>query len=364
MPPPSPVAAEGGIRIRHLARLTQVSGVYSSWRFAYPGQCRGQPAASRTPTLGAAHRSASVLCQFPGRGTGNLLNFPDPNPYKPGNMLRRLLPAAGILVILVALGSMNLFERFIFFPEPTLIGTPSAVGLAYEDVEFTADDGTALHGWHVIGARPETLVWFHGNAGNISDRLDNLRLLHDHVGTNIFIFDYRQYGRSKGVASEKGLYSDARGALTYLRTRSDVLQDKIIYFGRSLGSAVALDLAITAPPRGLILESAFLSVREMARTILPGPLGNLAPAGFDNFGKIPQLRSPSLFIHGDRDEIVPYAHGRRLFEAAPPPKAFYTVRGAGHNDTYAIGGSTYFQHIRDFIDGLADQEARGQPLVE
>ena len=273
---------------------------------------------------------------------------------KSTSLRRLLLPAVGIVVILLAVKVMGLIERFIFFPDPMLVGSPSAIGLAYEDVEFNANDGVRLHGWYVPGTRPETLLWFHGNAGNISHRLDNLRLIHDHLGTNVFLFDYRQYGRSDGVASEEGLYADARGALAYLHGRSDIRPERIIYFGRSLGSAVALDLATTAAPCGLILESPFLSVREMARTILPGPLANIVPTGFDNRSKIAQIRCPLLFIHGDRDEIVPYAQGRQLFETASPPKAFYTIRGAGHNDTYVVGGQAYFQRLRQFIDGLGE----------
>ena len=251
----------------------------------------------------------------------------------------------------------NLVERFIFFPDPELVGTPADVGLAYEEVFFPAADGTELHGWYVPGTRSETLLWFHGNAGNISHRLDNLRLLHDRVGVNIFILDYRQYGRSKGKASEQGLYSDARGALKFLRSRKDVAADQIIYFGRSLGGAVAIDVAIAAPPLALVLESAFASLRAMAGTILPGSLSGVLPQSFDNIGKIAAVHCPILFIHGDRDDLVPYEQGRRLFAAASPPKSFYTVRGAGHNDTYVVGGETYFRRWREFTDSLRQAPA-------
>jgi fermentation-respiration switch protein FrsA (DUF1100 family) len=267
-------------------------------------------------------------------------------------VLRLLAPALLIVGIVVAL-RMNILERFIFFPEAALIGTPASLALPYEDVRFPADDGTMLHGWWVPGRRPETLLWFHGNAGNISHRLDNLRLLHDHVGINVLLFDYRQYGRSAGSVSEAGVYADARGARAYLLSRADVAADRIVYFGRSLGSAVAIDLAVTQSPRGLILETPFTSLRDMARQLLPRPLSAVLPRSFDSLDKIRAVGCPKLFLHGDQDEIIPYEQGRRLFAAAPPPKAFFTIRGAGHNDTYIVGGAPYFARITMFFDALA-----------
>jgi fermentation-respiration switch protein FrsA (DUF1100 family) len=249
---------------------------------------------------------------------------------------------------------MGLFDRFIFFPDADLVASPAAVGLSYEEANFTAADGASLHGWYVPGARAETLLWFHGNAGNISHRLENLRLLHDSVGVNAFLFDYRGYGRSSGTPSEAGLYLDARAAVAHLRGRARVDPKRMLYFGRSLGSAVAVDLAVEDPPAAMILETPFLSIREMAKTLI-GPLAAAVPSGFDNLGKIGRVRCPLLFIHGDRDEVVPYAQGRRLFEAASPPKAFYRVRGAGHNDTYLVGAETYFTHVRRFVDRVRER---------
>jgi fermentation-respiration switch protein FrsA (DUF1100 family) len=247
---------------------------------------------------------------------------------------------------------MNLFERFIYYPEARLEATPAQFDLRYEDARFTAEDGVRLHGWWVPGSRAETLVWFHGNAGNISHRLHNMRQLYDLVGVNVLIFDYRGYGQSEGEPSEAGLYTDAQAALEYIRARGDVDLGRLIYFGRSLGSAVAVELARTRPPYGLVLETPFTSVREMSSRLLPGPLAIIVPSMFDNLAKIPELRCPKLFIHGDRDEIVPYEQGRRLYDAAVPPKAFFTIRGAGHNDTYLVGGERYFAKIKAFIDGL------------
>jgi fermentation-respiration switch protein FrsA (DUF1100 family) len=248
---------------------------------------------------------------------------------------------------------MSLFDRFIYYPQADLEATPPQYGLRYEDARFAAEDGGQLHGWWLPGRRPETLVWFHGNAGNISHRLYNLQLLDRHVGVNVFIFDYRGYGQSAGAPSESGLYADARAALAYVRGRREVDQAHIVYFGRSLGSAVAVELARTQPPAGLILETPFTSVRDMSAQLLPGALTAVVPSMFDNLAKITELRCPKLFIHGDRDAVVPYEQGRRLYEAALPPKAFFTVRGADHNDTFVVGSERYFGQIEKFIDGLS-----------
>jgi len=242
---------------------------------------------------------------------------------------------------------------FIFYPEKSLIGTPADLGLEYEEALFSATDGVQLHGWFIPGKGPFTLLWCHGNAGNISHRLDNIRLLHDLVGVHIFIFDYRAYGRSAGKVSEQGTYRDAEGALAYLRSRSDLNSTHIVYFGRSLGSAVAVNLAVKENPAGLILESPFLSIREMAKIIFPFlPLGPFLRIRYDSLAKIAQVGCPLLIIHGDRDGVIPYSQGKRLYTAAPEPKKFYTIRGAGHNDTYIVGGEEYFATLKCFLAKL------------
>jgi len=243
---------------------------------------------------------------------------------------------------------------FIFFPMRGEVMTPARAGLAYEEVDFTAADGTRLHGWFVPGRedRP-ALLFCHGNAGNISHRVDNLRLLND-LGLNVFIFDYRGYGRSLGQPSEEGTYSDARGARAWLQARGWG-RDRTVYFGRSLGAAVALQLALEEPPAGLVLESPFTSVRDMGRH--HSPLlwlvgGWLLNVRYANSEKIARLGAPLMILHGDADEIVPQQMGRRLFELAPQPKRFYSLPGAGHNDSYEAGGAAYLDHWRQFLEEL------------
>lgn len=243
-------------------------------------------------------------------------------------------------------------NSLIFHPTAELIATPEDVGLPYEDVTLTTTDEVRIHGWFIpaTGAK-STILWLHGNAGNISHRVHNIRELRARVPAHIFIIDYRGYGRSEGTVSEQGTYADARAALAYLRARDDVDAHTIVVFGRSLGAAVALELVVSEGAGALILESPFTSIRAMAKTVMPLlPVGPFLRTRYDNLAKIPDLRAPLLILHGDRDGIVPYEQGRELFGAAPEPKSFYPIAGAGHNDTYLVGGEAYFATIANFIE--------------
>lgn len=263
-----------------------------------------------------------------------------------------LLLALGVALLFVGICSGVIERSFIYFPDRQLIGDPADYGLPFDDVSFTADDGVQLHGWFVPGDGDVTWLWFHGNAGNISHRLENLRLLHDELGAAVFLFDYRGYGRSGGTPSEEGTYRDAEAALAYVLSRPDVDAQRIVYFGRSLGAGIAVELATRRPPFALILESPVPSIADLAKHHYPFlPVGALLQTKYDSVPKIEDVRAPLLVLHGDQDEIVPFEGGRKLFEAAAEPKRFYTIRGAGHNDTYVVGGPEYFQVLREFVEG-------------
>lgn len=243
-------------------------------------------------------------------------------------------------------------HHFIFLSDRTLIATPAAAGLAYEEVWFSAADGVKLHGWYVPGqpGRP-LLLFFHGNAGNISHRIDNLVLLR-RLGLSVLIFDYRGYGRSEGRTSEEGTYSDARGALGWLRNRGWQPQ-QLIYFGRSLGAGVAVQLALESPPGALVLETPFPSIAAMGwhhNPILYLLLGWLLDARYDSYNKIGRIHAPLLLFQGDRDSIVPERMARRLFERANQPKTYHRIEGADHNDTLDVGGERYWRQWREFLD--------------
>jgi uncharacterized protein len=248
-------------------------------------------------------------------------------------------------------GGCRIEDRFIFHPDHVTDRDPSHIGLTFENVFFKTQDGIRLHGWFIPHDEAHgTLVWFHGNAGNISDRVLNIKMLHDRINTNIFIFDYRGYGRSEGTISEKGTYLDGEAAIEYLLERNDAVRSRLILFGRSLGAAVAAEMATRFTPVGLILESPFVSIREMARAIFPSlPVGWLLRTRYDTMEKVRLVKTPILVLHGDRDATVPFSHGERVFEVASQPKSFHRIVGASHNDTFIVGGEEYYGALREFI---------------
>lgn len=242
----------------------------------------------------------------------------------------------------------QLVNRFIYYPEPHWIVTPSDLGLEAEEICLTAEPGVDLHAWFFPLPKPlATLLFCHGNAGNVSHRLGNVAGLLQ-VGFQVLLFDYRGYGHSGGKPSELGLYRDAAAAWAHLVQRAETAGTPHVIFGRSLGGAVAVNLTTQLQADGLIIESTFTSVRALANQIFPVPLPRL-PVEYDSLSKIRRLTMPLLVIHGDRDELIPFAEGRRLYEAAPEPKVWYPVLGAGHNDTYLLGGEVYFHKLANFV---------------
>lgn len=266
---------------------------------------------------------------------------------------------ASTLLWPVLLCSCRLDEKFIFYPSPDIVDNPHSIGLEFDDVTFFTRDGLRLHGWFVPhGQSQTTLIWFHGNAGNISHRLANIRLLHELAKIHVFIFDYRGYGRSEGKVSEEGTYLDGEAAVEYLRRDRGAEPKRTVFFGRSLGAAVAAEMATRVNPMALILESPFASIREMARETFPYlPIDYLLRTKYDVVDKVRKVKSPVLVLHGDRDEIVPFSQGKKVFDAAFEPKRFYTIVGAGHNNTHLVGGMAYFRTIKEFI-ASADSRAK------
>jgi len=241
-----------------------------------------------------------------------------------------------------------LVDRFLYFPTSRWVMTPADLGLEAEDVFLSPEPGVQLHAWFFPRSEPlATLLFCHGNAGNISHRLENVAYLL-RTGFQVLLFDYRGYGHSSGHPSERGLYRDAATAWVYLAERADTVDAPRIIFGRSLGGAVAIDLATRVDADALISESTFTSAHTMARLLVPFPLPPL-PVEYDSLSKIGKLEMPLLALHGERDKLIPFAEGRALFEAAPEPKAWYPIPGAGHNDTYLVGGEAYFQRLATFV---------------
>jgi fermentation-respiration switch protein FrsA (DUF1100 family) len=272
------------------------------------------------------------------------------------------MPLGDIAWILAIVGIAYVaFLLFVFFTQSSLLyfpnvpsrgltATPDLVGLPYDEAEIVTDDGVRLHGWFVPApAARATLLFFHGNAGNISHRLDSLRIFRE-LSLTVLIVDYRGYGRSEGTPSENGTYRDAEAAWRYLTEERGVAPAEIIYFGRSLGAAVAAHLATRHTPRALIMESAFTSVPDLAADVYPLlPARWLSRFHYNAKEYLGSVACPVLIIHGREDEIIPFKHGQALFAAAAQPKQFLEIQG-GHNDGFLVSGRAYRMGLEGFLD--------------
>ncbi len=263
------------------------------------------------------------------------------------------LPTLAVAGGVGALGYLrNRFQRRrLFLPDryPNGVWDPAPFGLRVEDRWFRTADGAELHGWWIPHRRARgTVLYCHGSSGSIAHQVGVLAIF-GRLRVNLFAFDYRGYGRSSGEPSEAGLYRDARAAFDHLVDELDVPPHEIVLFGHSLGGAVAIDCALERPAAGLVVESAFTQVRDMARASYPNlPLHLVARNQFRSIEKVGRLTLPKLFIHGTADGRVPVAQGRRLYAAASEPKSLYLVAGAGHNDVHRHGGFGYLRRLSRF----------------
>lgn len=240
----------------------------------------------------------------------------------------------------------RVLNALLYFPARELHAEPR---VPFEDLTF---DG--LHGWWVpatAGPRLGHVLFLHGNAGNIGDRVPHVELLAG-AGFDVLAFDYRGYGRSRGRPDEQGTYRDARAALEALLARDGVRRERVVYLGESLGGAIALELAVSAPPAGLVLQSTFTSIRDMARKHYPFIPRAAVPDAYPSLRLIAGLQAPLLLLHGDRDEVVPLMHGEALFDAAPEPKAIRVFRGVAHNDVLALAGREWAGAIAGWASEL------------
>ena len=246
-------------------------------------------------------------------------------------------------------------RKAIYYPMKDVVLSPADVALRYEEVYFEAEDGLRLNGWFVPAQNPRgTLLFCHGNAGNIGHRVEIIEIFNK-LDLNVFIFDYRGYGRSQGVPAEKGLYQDARASYQYLLSRRDVNQQAIVIYGKSIGANVAINLASQVDAAVLISESGFTSAYDMGRKLFPYlPIKWIITIKYDALEKIKHVNIPKLIIHSRDDEIVPWELGKRLFEAAPQPKEFYQMQGT-HNEAILMSKGEYNSKLGNFLDKYLPQ---------
>ena len=257
-----------------------------------------------------------------------------------------------VLAPAAAWAFLRVFEwAKVFRPSRILETTPAAAQLEYEEIAFVAEDGRFLAGWWIPHPRARgTILHCPGNSGNMGDRV-HLAVDYHRLGVNAFLFDYRGYGRSRGVPTEQGTYRDARAAYEVVRARyGDTEAPPVVVHGKSLGGAVAIQLALDKPVRGLIVEGAFTSTRDMGEWRYPWlPIRWFSRFRYDSISKAPRLRVPTLFAHSREDERTPFEFGQRLFNAAPAPKQMIPLHGS-HHDAGWNRTPAYWRAVQDFLD--------------
>jgi hypothetical protein len=268
----------------------------------------------------------------------------------------RMLLSLAIMAALIYV----VFAAVIFFAQPGLVyypeigrgitGTPGESGLAYESVELETADGERLHGWFVPASHAKaTVLFFHGNAGNISQRIDYLSMFH-RLGYNTFIFDYRGYGKSSGKPTEQGTYRDAVAAWRYITEKKAIPPADVVLFGESLGGAIASWLAAREIPGVLVLASAFTSVPDIGAQLYPYlPIRRLSRFKYNTLEHLKDVSCPVFVAHSPQDEIVPFKHGQALYEAARNPKRFIELQG-GHNEGFIYTREDWAKALGKFID--------------
>lgn len=250
----------------------------------------------------------------------------------------------------------SLDELLLFFPAKYPRGDWDPKGLRFQDVFFESQDGTKLHGWYCPVEKPRAMVLIaHGNAGHVASRAAWLRYLQTQLNVSTLMFDYRGYGRSEGRPTVEGVIQDATAARKKLCELAGVQQAEILLMGESLGGAVMVQLAVRTPPRGLILQSTFSSLREVADIHFPKLSWLVPKSKLASVAEIGEYRGPLLQSHGNADRTIPIASGKRLFEAANEPKEFVVIDQADHNDWLT---AAYVSKLDRFIGRLATTSER------
>jgi hypothetical protein len=267
--------------------------------------------------------------------------------------MKKMAASAGMIMLIVysvIMGAMYFKQdSMIYFPEKEIFQNPRNINLDYREINFPAKDGVNISGWYIPADQEKgVLLLCHGNAGNISHVMEHIRIFHE-MGLSVLAFDYRGFGKSAGKPSEEGTYLDAEAAWDYL-IRQGNSPEKIIVYGQSLGGAIAAEIAVRKNPVALIIESSFTSISDIGAQLYPWlPVKLLSKYQYSTVAKIGMINSPKLIIHSPDDEIVPFRHGRTLYEKSSQPKDFLEIRG-GHNDGFLLSGAIYKDGLMKFFE--------------
>ncbi len=254
-----------------------------------------------------------------------------------------------IPVFLLFLFLISCQGTFLYHPAKSLNMSPENINLQYESVDLKTSDGISIHGWYIPAQKQRGVVLFcHGNGGNISHRLDTIKVLNE-LKLSVFIFDYRGYGKSTGTPTEKGTYNDAMAAWKYLRETKGISSEKIIVHGRSLGGAIAVWLASQTDPAALIVESSFTSTVDVARTMnLVKHFTGIITYKYPAIDYIKKVKCPIMVIHSKDDRLIVYSLGRKLYDAAPGNPRFLEIKG-GHNSGFIESYEVYKTGLDKFL---------------
>ncbi|MBI9075538.1 MAG: alpha/beta hydrolase [Desulfatibacillum sp.] len=255
---------------------------------------------------------------------------------------------AAVLVLLVLL-IPGCISKLVYHPTRDFQYTPQDIGLAFEEVFLESTRGNEIHGWYVPCQNARATVLFcHGNAGNISHRISHVKIFHD-LSLSLLIFDYQGFGKSQGNPSEQATYDDARAGWDFLVKEKGALPEDIVIFGKSLGGAIAIELAAEVQPGALFVDSSFTSTYDVAKAHYGwAPRFLLRNYPYDSISRISKLQAPVCFFHSQLDDVIPYEQGVALFQAAPEPKAFVELSGS-HNDGFVKSLDLYSKAIDAFI---------------
>jgi len=279
-------------------------------------------------------------------------------------MLTILLEIAVVLFVAYwGLGFILYFKQptFLYKPVRSVPYTPEEINLDFEDVGLRSEDGLRLNGWYIpVEGSEFTVLFCHGNGGNIMHRLDSINLLYE-LGVSCFVFDYRGYGNSQGKPSEEGTYLDAQAAYKWLTQIKKLPAEKIVILGKSLGGSIAAQLTSTVEAAGLIIESAFTSYADIGQKFYPYmPVKWFARFSYRTIDYIREVHCPVMIIHSQNDEVVPFEFGLELYEAANEPKEFIEIFGS-HNDGFLYSSETYKKAWSKYLNFLHDRKARSSP---